>query len=104
VHRVPRREQRERRQEPGEDDQEQADAVDADVVLDAERRDPVVALLELEPGVRRIEPRPQEERRRERDQLGQQRQVPHERLALALAAAADEQHQDGADERDENDG
>ena len=48
VHRFPRRQQRERRQEAGQDDQQQADAVDADVVLDAEVGHPRVPLVELE--------------------------------------------------------
>ena len=67
VHRFPRRQQRQRREEAGEHEQEQADAVHADVVLDAERRDPVVALDELEVGARRIEAAPEQQRRREHD-------------------------------------
>ena len=45
-------EQRQRRQEAGEHEQQQADAVDADEVADAERRNPRVALDELEVGRR----------------------------------------------------
>ena len=44
---------------------EQADAVDADEVADAERRNPRVALDELEVGRRRVEAAPQQQRFRE---------------------------------------
>ena len=59
AHRLPRAEQRERRQEAGEDDEQQADAVDADGILDAERRDPGVALDELEVAGAGVEAAPQ---------------------------------------------
>ena len=65
VHRLPRAEQRDRREEPGQHEQQQADAVDADGVADAERRNPGVALDELEVGRRGVEPRPQQQRLRE---------------------------------------
>ena len=65
---LPRRQQRDRRQEAGQHQQHQAEAVDADVVVDAELRNPAAALDELERrrGRRRIEPRPQHQRHRER--------------------------------------
>ena len=73
VHRLPRAEQRERRQEAGQHEQQQADAVDADGVADAERRNPRVALDELEVGRRRVEPRPQQQRLGEHQQRHDQR-------------------------------
>ena len=62
----PRRQQRNRRQEAGEHDQQQADAVDADVVVDAERRNPRHALDELELGGRRSRSRAQMRQRHAR--------------------------------------
>jgi hypothetical protein len=47
-----------RRQEPGEDDQPQADAINADVVIDAEGRDPRRQFDELELGGGTVEARP----------------------------------------------
>ena len=45
---LPRGEQRDRREEAGQHEQHQAEAVDAEVVLDAERGNPGVAFDELE--------------------------------------------------------
>ena len=66
--RLPRGQQRDRRQERRQHHQQQADAVDADVVGDAERRQPGMALDELEVGRRGVEaaPRAPGSRRRRR--------------------------------------
>jgi hypothetical protein len=45
--RLPRRQQRDRRQEPGEHDQPEADAVDPEAIVDAEGRNPRHLLDEL---------------------------------------------------------
>jgi hypothetical protein len=96
----------ERRQEPGEHEQQQADAVDADQVLDAEGRNPGVALDELEVARHRIEAAPEQQRLGEDQQRNGQRDLAHDRRAVFLVAA-DEEQQDGAghrqrDERGEN--
>jgi hypothetical protein len=68
VNALPSREERDRRQEPGEHDQHQADAVDAQVVLDAERRNPRPAFDELELAglAGGVEAGPERQRRQER--------------------------------------
>jgi hypothetical protein len=104
VDRLPRREQRERRQHAGQHDQEQADAVDAEMVGDAELRQPLAVLDELEVGARRVEHPPQVERGRQRHQRRAERDVAHQRLAVrAIAAAAGQKHQQRAGEREEDD-
>ena len=74
VHRLPRAEQRDRRQEAGQHDQQQADAVDADVVVDAERRNPRRAARRTgtRPSVG-VEAGPQQQRHGEREQRHDQR-------------------------------
>ena len=102
VHRPPRPEQRQRREEAGEHDQEQADAVHADGVLDAERRDPVDALDHLEVGPRGVEPAPHPERERELDERHAQGSPLHEGVALVLAVADEqEQHRPGERQHDQ---
>jgi len=102
--RFPRREQRERCQEACQDDQQQADAVHAQVVLDAEHRNPCVALFELVGGDSRVEPPPQNERCDEGHQRRREGDPPHERFALVIVAATSrEQHKQSADQRQEND-
>ena len=94
VHRFPRAEQRERRQKAGQHEQQQADAVDADEVADAERRNPGVALDELKVRRRRVEPAPQQQRLREHQHRHHQRDVARQRprrarrLARRAAASA----------------
>ena len=72
-------EQRDRRQEPGQHDQQQADAVDADVVVDAERGNPRHALDELELGGRGIEAQPDAERHGEGHERDAERQPADQR-------------------------
>ena len=95
VDRFPRPEQRERRQEGGEHQQQEADAVDADEIFDAERRNPGVALHELKLARSRIETRPEQQRLREHEQRHHERDVADERSA-PLLVALDEEQQDGA--------
>src|SRR5688500_4431647 len=78
---------RTRGQEAGEHEQHQAEAVDADVVLDAERRNPWVALDELERRRRAggIEPPPQQERDRERHHRDGEREVANEAILRTVA-------------------
>ena len=83
VDRLPRGQQRERGQESRQHDQEQADAVDADEVVDAERRDPGVALHELKIRRRGVEPRPQQQRARKHGERHHERHALNERFALA---------------------
>jgi hypothetical protein len=105
VDRFPRREERQRREEAGQDDQQQADAVHADVVLDAERGNPGQLLLELVRRDGRVEAPPEDQRRRERQERGRERDIPDERLALVVvAAAARQKHDEGADEWQKDDG
>ncbi len=85
VHRLPRAQQRQRRQEPGQHDEEQADAVDANQVLDAEHRHPGVGLDELVVGAGRIEAPPQHQRRRK----GRERRRRGRRCAPAARVRAD---------------
>ena len=94
----PGRQQRERRQEAGEDDEHQADAVDAEVILDAERRDPRVAFDELEVGGAGREAGPQRERRGEGDERHPERDVADEPV-LGSVAVADQQEQHRAQQR-----
>src|SRR6185436_18624375 len=104
VDRLPRGEQRQRRQHPRQHDQEEADAVDAEVVGDAELRQPLAVLDELVVGADRVERPPQVEGGGEREQRDAERDVAHQRLALrVVAAAAGEQHQQRAGERQKND-
>ena len=90
-----------RREESGEDEQQQADAVDADRVGDAERRNPGVALDELEVAGRRVEPAPQKQCLRKHQQRDDERDAARRRSmpALSVTRLADEQQQDGADDR-----
>ena len=65
--RVPARQDADRRQQRRQQDEEQRDAVDAHVVADAERRQPVHLLDELEARLGRVEARPQQQRDQEGD-------------------------------------
>ena len=102
VHRLPRAEQRERRQEAGEHDQQQADAVDADEVADAERRNPGVALDELEVGRRRVEAAPQQQRLGEHQHRHDERDVRGQRARARSSSCTNEQQERAGDrQRDE---
>ena len=104
VHRLPRREQRQRRQKAGQHDQEQADAVDADEVLDPEHRHPGVRLDELIVGTGGIKPPPEDEGRGKGQERGRQGDVAHERLALGtVATPAGQKRQNRARERKKDD-
>jgi hypothetical protein len=91
--RFPRREQRDRRQEPGEHHEEQADPVDTEVVVDAKRWNPGHALDELELRRGRIELRPQRERDPEGDQRHHERQPADQAIAPPVAVADEQQQQ-----------
>ena len=67
----------------GEHDQQQADAVDADVVVRAERGNPVGALFELEAGRARLEARDQRQRNQKPGEADQVRPDADEVLCLA---------------------
>ena len=104
VHRLPRAEERQRRQETGQHDQKQADAVDADQVLNPEHRHPGVGLDKLVVGAGRIEPPPEHERHSKGQERRRQRDVAHQRLALGpIAAPAGQERQDRAHERKKDD-
>ena len=98
VHRLPRAEQRERRQEAGQHEQQQADAVDADEVVDAERRNPGVALDELEVGGRRVEAAHSSSVSANTSSETTSAMLARDRRALLLVVAHEEQ-QDGAGDR-----
>jgi hypothetical protein len=98
---LPRREERNRRQEPGEDDQQEADAVHAHQVLDAEGRDPGVALHELVARLGRREAVPEQERLRKDHDRHEEREAPDEPVPLAVAIGHAQQHE-GPGERHEH--
>jgi hypothetical protein len=105
MNRLPRRQQRQRGQEAGQHNQEQADAVHPQVVRDAELRQPGPVLDELEVGVRGVEAPPEKQRRRERDERDGQRRHADDALAVgAIAAAARQEDQHRADQRQKDDG
>ena len=88
------------RQRGGEQDQDQRDAVDADVVVDAEGRQPGRLLLELElRAAARVEAQHQEQRQHPHDQRHDQRRPADE---LHLLPREERDHQ-GAEERPEDD-
>jgi hypothetical protein len=101
VHRFPGTEEGQRRQEARQDEQEQADAVDADEVADAERRNPLVALDELEVGGRPVEPAPQQQRFREHQKRDDERDPARERRLLLVAADEQQKQRAGNRQRDE---
>ena len=91
IDRAPGREQRDRRQESGEHYQQEADAVDAHEIVDAELRNPRVPLDKLKIGRGRIEAHPQSERHGK----GRQRHAEREPADDAITApvrVGDEQH------------
>ena len=98
LHALPRREQRNRREEAGEHHQQQADAVDADVVVDAEGRDPRHPLDELEVGRRGVEARPDQQGHGKGHERGAERDPADHRVAPAVGVA-DQGEEDGAGER-----
>ncbi len=83
----------------GEDHQQQADAVHAHLVVDAEERDPGHLLLELEPRVIDVEAQDRDERQHERDQGGAQ----GDRLHGPDVVAGYERQDEGAHEWREDD-
>src|SRR5207302_4265521 len=97
VNRLPRAEERERRQQPLEDEQKQADTVDADEIRYAERRNPRVPLDELEVGGRRIEAAPQKQRFGEDQRRHDERHVPNRRRMRVVFL--DREEENGANDR-----
>ena len=100
VNRLPRAEERERRQQPREDEQKQADAVDADEIRDAERRNPRVPLDELEVGGRCIEAAPQKQRFGEDQRRHDERHVPNRRRMRVVFL--DREEENGANDRQDD--
>jgi hypothetical protein len=90
MNRLPRRKQRERCQERGEYQEEEADAVNPDEVLNAERRNPAIAFHELEVGRRGVESGPQQQRGTEHDERHRQRNSVDQRLSMAVNERNDE--------------
>ena len=72
--------------ERGEHQHDQPEAVEADVILDAERGNPRVSLDELHRAVRRVGVRPQRGDEREREDVDCQREAPRELATLAADA------------------
>ena len=97
VHRLPGGQQSERREESGQDQEQQADAVDPDQIADPERRDPGVALHELKLRRCRVEPGPEQERFEKHQHRHHQRDHPDR--ALVLLRLLEEQQGDGAEHR-----
>src|SRR5262249_29139040 len=95
--RLPGAEERHRRQKGSEHDEEQADAVDADEVADAERRNPGMPLHELEFGGGLVEVIPEQQRLGEHQRGHDERDHPNRRLAPLIVFH--EEQQDGADDR-----
>ena len=91
---VGRREQTDREEQRVQDDHEQADAVDADDVLDAERPDPTLALDELVAGVPGLEVPEEPPREAERGGGGGVADGPHD-----LGAATGYEQDDERTER-----
>jgi hypothetical protein len=89
--RVPGGENREEAHQRGEHQQQQADAVDANVVVHAERGNPTGALLELEAGDIRAEARDQRQRNQEPGECRQVGPDPHQALALRRNEEQDRQ-------------
>ncbi len=87
--RLPRTEERDRCQEGGQDDEEQADAVDPEVIGNAELGQPRVPLDELIVGARGVELRPHDEADDERHERNAERQLARELIA-ALARGQDD--------------
>ena len=94
-----RRQQRQRHQEGRQQHQPQRDAVDAQVEADAERLDPDLVDLQLEPGLRGVEVAQDEQRHQERHQRRAEAEAAVDRLLFAR-----HQHdQRGAEERQQRD-
>ncbi|GCC48686.1 hypothetical protein chiPu_0032850, partial [Chiloscyllium punctatum] len=99
-HRLPARDDAERHDRGGQDDQRQRDAVDPHVVGDAGRK-PGRLLDELEVGRGRVEPRHQDQRHREGDQRGPQRDPARRAVGGLVAAPRQQIDQDRTDRRQE---
>ena len=101
---LPRRQQRDRRQEAGQDDQHQADPVDSQVVVDAKRRNPGHPLDELELLTRcgGIESRPQRQRCPKGEDGDGKRNLANQAVALPVAIR-NQQQQQGAHHREPDD-
>jgi hypothetical protein len=82
-------EERHRRQDGRQQDEHERDSVDPDGVGNAERRDPVRLLDELEPAGGDVEPRPEGDRQRELGERGGER----EDLRLPRAALRKEEEE-----------
>jgi hypothetical protein len=104
---VPRGQHDYRHQDHGHQQQDQRDPVDADRVVDAELRDPLVGLVELERGPAGVELRGHRDRHRERGQREDQRDLLHQPVAGAAVGlparrgpAWRQRDHDGPGERD----
>ncbi len=96
---VPGREQGQRHEEGREQDQEEADAVDAEMVGDAERGHPGAVLDELIAGAGRVEAQVERHRREER----RRGHAETRGLVQILPAARQEEDQEGPQRRQERD-
>ena len=97
---LPGAQQRNRRQQRRQHEQRQADAVDADVIGDAQPADPGRLLAELHARQAAVKRRVKRHRDDERHQHDAQRPAPHQRLA----PARQRQQHDGAQQGQEHDG
>jgi hypothetical protein len=93
--RLPGTQERNGGQERRQDDEQQADTVDADVIRNPEVGQPRVLLDELVLGRRGVEPHPHGDAENERDERRDERQMPDH----AVAPAAQQQPGDAAGER-----
>jgi hypothetical protein len=102
--RVPGREDRDPAEQRGEHDQQEGDAVDAEVVASADGRDPVAgrALHELE-GLTVEALRPEHGHQRQRDEEAGQGEEVGDPADRGLVLLGDEQEKDGAHQRREED-
>jgi hypothetical protein len=97
IDRAPRRQQRDRREKAGQHDQQQTDAVDAEVIVDAERRNPRISLHELELGRGTVETRPHEHGDRKRRNRNRERQPANHAVASAVGVSDEQQGQRAGD-------
>ena len=97
--RLPGRQDGDEAEQRGHQDQQQADAVEAEVVLDADARDPLVALpeLELRPGGVEREPK------RQRDQEPDKRRAVREPADPVLVGLLDEEQDEERRDRRKED-
>src|SRR4029079_13323449 len=94
----PRREDRHREQERGQQDEPQADPVHADDPLQPDARHPRRLFDQLEAGVAVIEPPEHRDRQSEGHQRDEQRQPPSGRVAPLPAAHHDREHTEQREE------